>query len=118
MERLDAWAGLVDTRELVFRYLDEIDSPDCTWSKMVIALDQAVDFLYRSAQEFEQDNGAEDFDDIYLPIFDALSFVTEARSACNGKTLRTRIAQRVRQLVEWARKCLDDALMPRVPANL
>jgi len=112
MERHEAWAYLVDTRVELLELLNRLDLEECTWAAMVIVLDKAVDLLHRACEAFEYGDAAELHEDIYLPLFDALSHLTQARYRCNGRGIRVRIAETIRRDCELARDCFEASVNP------
>ncbi len=110
MERHEAWADFVTTRDEVLDCIRQIVNPDNGYHAMVKSLDDAIDSLHDTLCDFGHPAcGPDDYDDITTPLFDCCSYLTEARSLCRGNGVRVVIVQKIRLLAQHAREQLDVA---------
>lgn len=115
MERHEAWALFVATRDIVYPLFDGIIDTDESYHATVTRLDEALDALHDSTSQVSISDQADDFEDISVPLLDATSYVAQARSLCRGNGVRVTVLVKIRELVEHAREALEEAVLSELP---
>lgn len=115
MERHEAWALFISTRDLVMPLFDAIADTDNKYQAIVIALDTALDHLHDAASQLSTADQDDAFEDMGTPLFDARSYVAQARSLCRGNGVRVHVLVKIRELIEHARESLEDAVLAELP---
>lgn len=115
MTRDEAWRIATDTRECVIEHLDRV----FTAPSFLVALRKEMDAAHAALYEAVAHMGAFDYselyEDLYNPLFDALSLVTTGRGVLNSNEPRAVIVPRVRALCDEARSCLNQMLACSIP---
>lgn len=110
MERHEAFRIAAQARIEALEEFDRVLRGPTFIASFKCALESSRDRLHAALLELEEGDAAELYDDLYLPLFDALAYTTEAGYRLNGKGERTAIVHQVQRLIESAVKALDDVV--------
>ena len=79
------------------------------------SLNRAIRMLHAACEEMSTDHDAEGFDDIYTPLFDALSYLTEALHSVTTRITGQALIEKIRVYAEYALDSLDEAVTAEIP---
>ncbi|HLI95886.1 MAG TPA: hypothetical protein VKT72_07340 [Candidatus Baltobacteraceae bacterium] len=107
MERHQAFKYVADAREEALQLLKWVNAERLIGKEAREALMRARDVLHICAQEFSEGDAMLEHEDLFLPIFDALSFCTGVLYGCDWRRWHDTFRAFVLANTGEAIKCLE-----------
>lgn len=112
MERHEAYAIAIDVASWAIYALDGLTKHMPAKLLLTTRLDEVQTRLEDSCQILAQGEADAEFDDLYVPLFDALGYVRSARQFCDRAGVMTYLRAVIVQLCRHAIESLDGISTP------
>lgn len=107
MERHQAFKIAADAREEAVQLLKWVRAERLIGKEARTAMERVRDLLHTACSDFEEDDAHTSYEDLYLPLFDALSFVTGVLNGCDWRRWHDTWRSFVLTNTAQALKCLE-----------